>query len=101
MLAALGLWCSSWASAAAAGTLAASCGTWDSQVVVCGLLLLQCMGLVPHDMWDLNSLTRDRTCIPCAGRQILNHWSTKEVPRLLHYVINLSVEFIYIQLSLI
>ena len=32
-------------------------------------------------MWDLNSLTRDQTCVPCIGRQILNHWTTREVKR--------------------
>ena len=31
-------------------------------------------------MWDLSSLTRDGTCVPCFGRQILNHWTTREVP---------------------
>ena len=31
-------------------------------------------------MWDLNSLTRDRTHTPCIGRQSLNHWTAKEVP---------------------
>ena len=30
--------------------------------------------------WDLGSLIRDRTHIPCVGRQILNHWTTREVP---------------------
>ena len=29
-------------------------------------------------MWDLSSRTRDRTHIPCIGRQILNHWTTRE-----------------------
>ena len=24
--------------------------------------------------------TRDRTCVPCIGRRILNHWPTREVP---------------------
>ena len=27
-----------------------------------------------------NAPTRDRTCIPCIARWILNHWTTKEVP---------------------
>ena len=27
-----------------------------------------------------SSWTRDQTCVPCIGRQILNHWTTKEVP---------------------
>ena len=32
-------------------------------------------------MWDLSSLTRDRTHIPCIARQILNLWTIKEVPK--------------------
>ena len=31
-------------------------------------------------MWDLSSPTRARTCLPCIGRRILNHWTTREVP---------------------
>ena len=27
------------------------------------------------------SQTRDRTCVPCIGRQILNHWTTREALR--------------------
>ena len=27
-----------------------------------------------------SSQTRDQTCVPCIGREILNHWTTKEVP---------------------
>ena len=34
-------------------------------------------------MWDLTSLTRDQTCVRCIGRQILNHWTTREVQELL------------------
>ena len=35
----------------------------------------------PQDMWDLSSrLMWNRTCIPCFGRQRLNHWTAKEVP---------------------
>ena len=26
-----------------------------------------------------SSQTRDQTCVPCTGRQILNHWTTREV----------------------
>ena len=29
-------------------------------------------------MWDLSSLTRDRTGVPCIGRQILNDWTAQE-----------------------
>ena len=35
---------------------------------------------LPCGMWDLSSPTRDRTCVPCLGRQILYHWTTREVP---------------------
>ena len=31
-------------------------------------------------MWDPSSPTRDRTQILCIARQILNHWTTKDVP---------------------
>ena len=31
-------------------------------------------------MWDLSFLTGDRTHVPCIGRQILYHWTTREVP---------------------
>ena len=27
-----------------------------------------------------SSQTRDRTLVPCIGRQILKHWTTREVP---------------------
>ena len=47
--------------------------------------LLQCTGFSCSSCgtWDLSSPTRDQTCIPCIGRWILNHWTTREVPRLL------------------
>ena len=39
-------------------------------------------------LWDLSYPTRDQTLIPCIARQVLNHWTTREVPslssRLLH-----------------
>ena len=31
-------------------------------------------------MWDLSSLTRDPTHVPCISRWVLNHWTTREVP---------------------
>ena len=34
-------------------------------------------------MWDLSSLIRDRTHIPCIGRWSLNHWIAREVLELL------------------
>ena len=35
---------------------------------------------LPHSIWDLSSLTRDETHVPCVGRWILSHWTTREVP---------------------
>ena len=35
---------------------------------------------LPSGMWGLSSLTRDRTCVPCTGKWILNHWTTRQVP---------------------
>ena len=36
-------------------------------------------------MWDLSSPTRDRTRVPCIGRRILYHWTTREVTQLFKY----------------
>ena len=33
---------------------------------------------LPYSIWDLGSLTRDWTLVPCIRRQILNHWTTRE-----------------------
>ena len=35
---------------------------------------------LPHSMWNLSSLTRDQTRVPCIVRRILYHWTTREVP---------------------
>ena len=35
---------------------------------------------LPCSMWDLSSLTRDWTRVPCIGRWIFSHWTTREVP---------------------
>ena len=36
------------------------------------------------------SQTRDRTCVPCIGRWILNHCATREVPGTLFYTFQLK-----------
>ena len=36
-------------------------------------------------IWDLSILTRDWTHAPCIGRQQLNHWTTRDVPRQILY----------------
>ena len=46
-------------------TWACSCNTW---------------AWLLHSLWDLGSSIRDWTHIPCFERQILNHWTTREVP---------------------
>ena len=46
---------------------------WASLAAACGAQL-------PHGMFDLGSQTRDRTHIPCFGRQVLNPWTSREVP---------------------
>ena len=35
-----------------------------------------------HEAYEiLSSLARNQTRTPCTGRQILNHWTTREVPK--------------------
>ena len=34
-------------------------------------------------MWDPGFPTRDRTYFPCTARQTLNHWATREVPKMI------------------
>lgn len=34
-------------------------------------------------MWGLSAPTRERTHIPCIGSQILNLWTTRQIPRVL------------------
>ena len=46
------------------------------------LLLFYVLVFWPQGMWDLSSLTRDHTCSSCIGRQSLNHWTAREVPKL-------------------
>ena len=67
--------------------LAASCLSCDMQD-----LSVWCTGsvdvmhrLVGCSMWDSSFPTRDQTPAPCVARQILNHWTTREVPSLFNY----------------
>ena len=45
-----------------------------------GCFFLWRAGLVALHIWYLSSLTRDWTLVPCTGKRILNHWTTREVP---------------------
>ena len=46
----------------------------------CGLQQSWCTGLVAPRHVE-SSQTRDRTCVPCIGRRILNHWTTRKVAK--------------------
>ena len=55
-------------------SVAVAHGLWSAQasvVVACGLVNPRHVG---------SSQTRGRTHVPCIGRRILNHWTTREVP---------------------
>ena len=47
------------------------------------LLFFYVLVFWPQGMWDLSSLTRDRTRTPCFGRRSLNHRTAREVPNTL------------------
>ena len=47
------------------------------------LLLPYVLYIWPPSMWNLNSLTRDRTCTPWIGGQSLNRWTAREVPQVI------------------
>ena len=60
-----------------------SCGVWAQQLWLVGSRAraqqLWHTGLVA--LWLVgSSWTRDRTCVPCIGRQIFNHCTTRQVP---------------------
>ena len=50
-------------------------------------------------MWDLSSLTRDRTHVPCTVRRILYHWTAREVPKSENLEIDI-VERLHLMLSI-
>ena len=63
-----------------------SCGTWAQQLWLVGSRAqaqqLWRTGLVaPRHVGS--SGTRDRTCVPCIGRRILNHCATREVHKII------------------
>ena len=66
--------------------LGLSCGTRDLCCSTRTSLWLRCNGSrvrvlsCPEARGNLSSLTRDQTRVPCIGRWILNHRTTREVP---------------------
>ena len=51
----------------------------DSLFAVQGLSSCSTQAELLCGMWDLSSLTRHRTHVLCIARQILNHWTVREV----------------------
>ena len=56
-------------------------GVWPQQLQHMGSLTVAHWLSCPLGVWDLISLSRDQTRVPCTGRQILNQWTTREVPK--------------------
>ena len=57
------------------------CGPFLKSIeFVTTLLLFYVLVFWLRGVWDLSSLTRDRTHTPCIGRQSLSHWTSREVP---------------------
>ena len=52
---------------------------FSSLVVAHELSSCGAQAYLPCSMWDLSSMTRDRTRVSCIARQILYHWTTREV----------------------
>ena len=73
------------------GVQISSCGTWALNCDLCasehvGSVVVERAGAqLLCGMWDRGSPTRDRTCVPCIPRQILNHQTTREVPPSIYF----------------
>ena len=52
------------------------------------------MSLIARRLVGLVSPNRDQTRVPCIERQILNHWTAKEVPEEIQNVDSSTVVFI-------
>ena len=57
-----------------------------------GLRSCSAWALLPQGKWDPSSPTRDWTHVPCIGSQVLNHWTTREVPTYLFLVTQMTLE---------
>ena len=55
-------------------------GAWWAAVYGVAQSWTRLKQLISSSMWDPSHSTRGRTHVPHAGRQTLNHWTTKEVP---------------------
>ena len=50
------------------------------------LLLFYVFFFWSQGTWDLSSPTKDWTCTPCIGKWSLNHWTTREVPKIWFFI---------------
>ena len=88
-LATLGLRCCVWAFSSCGerweptlcwGAQASHCRCFSCcEALVTQVSVVWCKGLVVLHHVE-SSWTRNRTHVPCTGRQILNHWTTREIP---------------------
>ena len=72
--------CGEWGLLSSCGAETSRCGGFSLQNMGSTMQArsLWCTGLVA--LWHVeSSWPRDRTCVPCIGRQILSHWTTREV----------------------
>ena len=60
--------------------LLSSCGTQAPELEV-NSCTMQAQLSCPVACGNLSSPPRNRTCMPCTRRGILNHWTTREVPQ--------------------
>ena len=58
-----------------------SCGTQTPEQTTMGSGSFGVQAQLLHDMWELSSLTRDRTHDPCMEV----HWTAREVPIVIYF----------------
>ena len=79
-----GAWASHCSGFSCCGAQARALGVQTSVVVACGLWSTGSVAVVHEGLVAPlhvgSSWTRDRTRVPCIGRQILNHCATREAP---------------------
>ena len=80
------LCCGAWALGAQASVVVArGLSSCVSSVLECRLSSCGTWASLLRSMWEY-SRTRAQTRVPCVGRQILNHCTTREVPTILFYL---------------
>ena len=69
---------SCWAARTLRHTGFSSRGAWVPEL---GLGSGGAWASLPCGLWDLCFWIRDQIRVPCIGRQLLNHWATREAPQ--------------------